>query len=152
MSQLTTAAPDAGELNAFGTHLARVFAGQEQQPPFAAHLDLGGVSVERGRVVFALDVQPFHLNPLGTLHGGVMATLLDSAMGCAVHTTLEDDVLYSSGDLAVRFLRPVQAGERVEAAGWVVHRGRRTATAEGEILGPGGRLVAKASSTCVILR
>lgn len=149
MSQLTVAAP---ELNAFGRHLARVFAGEELRPPFAAHLDLGGVSVEHGRVVFGLEVQGFHLNPLGTLHGGVMATLLDSAMGCAVHTTLADDELYSSGDLDVRFLRPVREGERVEAAGWVVHAGRRTVTAEGEIVGPGGRLVAKGSSTCVILR
>ena len=150
MSQLTAPAPTA--LNAFGAHLARVFAGEELRPPFAAHLDLGGVSVEHGRVAFSLEVQAFHLNPLGTLHGGVMATLLDSAMGCAVHTTLPDDVLYSTGDLSVRFLRPARLGERIEAVGWVVHSGRRTATAEGEIVGEDGRLVAKGSSTCVILR
>lgn len=150
MSQLSVAEPT--QLNAFGTHLARVFAGQEPRPAFAEHLDLGGVSVEHGRVTFSLEVQPFHLNPLGTLHGGVMATLLDSAMGCAVHTTLADDALYTSGDLSVRFLRAVQPGERVEATGWVVHSGRRTATAEGEILGPDGRLVAKGSTTCVLLR
>lgn len=150
MSRLTERPPRP--LNAFGSHLAGVFAGDEPRPPFAAHLELEGVSVDRGRVTFALEVQPFHLNPLGTLHGGVMATLLDSAMGSAVHTTLDDDVLYTTGDLAVRFLRPVRLGERVEASGWIVHSGRRTATAEGEIVCPGGRLVARASTTCIILR
>jgi uncharacterized protein (TIGR00369 family) len=165
MSQLTIAAPPApaaptaplpparpGPLNAFGSHLARVFAGEEPRPPFAEHLDLGGVLVERGRVVFSLEVQPFHLNPLGTLHGGVIATLLDTAMGCAVHTTLDDDTLYSTGDLSVRYLRPVRLGDRVEAEGVVIHSGRRTVTAEARIVAVDARVAATGSSTCVLLR
>ncbi|MGO9487586.1 MAG: PaaI family thioesterase [Solirubrobacteraceae bacterium] len=124
-------------------------------PPIARLLDMELVEVERGRAVFALRPAEWMYNPIGSVHGGVAATILDSCMGCAVHTTLEAGVGYTTTDLQVRYLRAMRAGEgRVLAEGRVVHDGRRTATAEGRLYPESdpSRLLAHASTGCVILR
>ena len=90
--------------------------------------------VEPGRAVFAIEPAEWMYNPIGSVHGGVAATLLDSCMGCAVHTTLDAGVGYTTTDLQVRYIRAMRAGAgRVLAEGRVVHAGRRTATAEGRL-------------------
>lgn len=91
--------------------------------------------VEQGRVVVSLDTRPDFANPLGTVHGGIAATLLDSAMGCAVHTTLPAGVGYTTLELKVNYIRAAQTdGRTLTAEGTVIHAGRRTATAEGKVL------------------
>jgi uncharacterized protein (TIGR00369 family) len=122
-------------------------------PPVMRALDFVGVAFGEGRATFALTPQEFHYNPLGTVHGGVFATLLDSACGCAVHTMLPVGVFYTSLDLSVKFLRPVtvETGP-ITAAGTVVHLGRRTALAEARITDAAGKVYVTATSSCLLLR
>ena len=109
--------------------------------------------VEEGRIAFSLDTGPQFANPLGTLHGGVAATMLDSVLGCAVHTTLPAGVGYTSLDLNVRYIRSGKLdGSPIRAEGRTVHVGRTTATAEGELTDATGRLLATATTTCLIMR
>ncbi|WP_328996430.1 PaaI family thioesterase [Kribbella sp. NBC_01245] len=108
--------------------------------------------VEHGRVVISLDTRPDFANPLGTVHGGIAATLLDSALGCAVHTTLAAGVGYTTLELKVNYIRTAQTnGQTLTATGTVIHAGRRTATAEGKVLDEQGKLIAHATTTCLIL-
>jgi uncharacterized protein (TIGR00369 family) len=95
----------------------------------------------------------FHYNPLGSVHGGVISTLLDTAAACAVHTTLAVGELYTSVDLTVKFLRPVTVDSGLlTCEGTVIQRGRRTALAQAQLSDESGRLVAHATSTCLIMR
>ncbi|MBD0747125.1 PaaI family thioesterase [Streptomyces sp. CBMA152] len=109
--------------------------------------------IDEGRTVMSLDPRPEFSNPLGTVHGGIAATLLDSVMGCAVHTMLPAGVGYTTLELKVNYIRPValDAG-RLTAEGTTIHVGRRTATAEGKVLSAEGKLVAHATTTCLIIR
>ncbi|EXU65598.1 thioesterase [Streptomyces sp. PRh5] len=108
--------------------------------------------VDPGRVVVSLDTRPDFANPLGTVHGGIAATLLDSAMGCAVHTTLPAGVGYTTLELKVNYIRAARTdGQTLVAEGTVLHAGRRTATAEGKVLDEQGKLIAHATTTCMIL-
>src|SRR3712207_555531 len=95
----------------------------------------------------------FHYNPLGSVHGGVISTLLDTAAACAVHTTLAVGELYTSVDLTAKFLRPVTVDSGLlTCEGTVIQRGRRTALAQAQLTDEAGRLVAPATSTCMIMR
>ncbi|NJP70251.1 PaaI family thioesterase [Streptomyces sp. C1-2] len=108
--------------------------------------------VEHGRVVMSLSTRPDFANPLGTVHGGIAATLLDSAMGCAVHSTLPAGVSYTTLELKVNYIRAARLdGQRLIATGTVVHAGRRTATAEGQVHDTNGKLIAHATTTCLVL-
>lgn len=128
-------------------------AGRVPAPPIMKTLDMASFSFEEGRVVFRLTPQEFHYNPLGSVHGGVFATLLDSACGCAVHTRLPAGVFYTSLDLSVKFLRPVSiATGEITAEGTVVHFGRRMALAEARILDAAGKVYATANSSCLIMQ
>ncbi|MBC3843641.1 PaaI family thioesterase [Streptacidiphilus sp. 4-A2] len=127
--------------------------GRVAPPPIMATLDFDGLRFEEGRVEFRLTPEEFHYNTIGSVHGGVFATLLDSACGCAVHTRLPAGVFYTSLDLSVKFLRPVSvATGPVTAIGTVTHLGRRTALAEGRLVDSAGRLYATASSSCLVIR
>lgn len=109
--------------------------------------------VEEGRVVFSAATGPQFGNPLGTLHGGIASTLLDSALACAVHSTLPAGDTYTTVDLAVKYLRAgALDGSRIRAEGRVVHVGSRVATAEGELRDESGRLLATATTTCLVIR
>jgi uncharacterized protein (TIGR00369 family) len=123
-------------------------------PPVARLLDFSIVEVDFGRAVFAVEPSEWMYNPIGSVHGGVAATLLDSCMGCAVHSTLQAGVGYTTTDLQVRYIRAMSADTgRVLAEGRVVHGGRRTATAEGRLITEDGEmLLAHATTGCVILR
>lgn len=132
---------------------AEMAAGRIAFPPIGDTLDFEGLSFEEGRVRFQLTPKEFHYNPIGAVHGGVFATLLDSACGCAVHSMLPAGVLYTSLDLTVKFLRPVLVGTGpITAEGTVVHLGRRTALAEGRITDAAGKLYATATSSILVMR
>ncbi|HEV2344705.1 MAG TPA: PaaI family thioesterase [Actinocrinis sp.] len=127
--------------------------GRVPLPPIMSTLDMSSFSFEEGRVVFRLTPQEFHYNPLGSVHGGVYAALLDTACGCAVHTKLPEGVFYTSLDLSVKFLRPVSiATGEIAAEGTVVHFGNRTALAEARLLDADGKIYATANSSCLIMR
>jgi uncharacterized protein (TIGR00369 family) len=116
-------------------------------------LGIEPVAFELGRAVFALVPAEYHYNPLGSVHGGVIATLLDSATGCAVHSVLPAGTGYTSVDLATKYLRPVTIDTgRVTAEGTVISRGSRTALAEARLTDADGRLLAHATSTCLLFR
>jgi uncharacterized protein (TIGR00369 family) len=129
-----------------------ILEGRIPVPPIMKTLDLDGVEFSEGRFGFSLVPMEFHFNPIGSVHGGILATMLDSACGCAVHSRLPAGVFYTSLDLSVKFLRPasVRTG-RLSALGTVVHLGRRTALAEAQITDATGRIYATATSSCLIV-
>lgn len=134
-----------------GEVLRAMARGDLPRPPIMDLVDLDAMEVEEGSVTFYLWPQEFHYNPLGTVHGGVISTMLDSAAGCSVHSTLPAGVAYTSLDLNVKFLRPVTvASGRLTCTGRVLQRGRRTALAEARMTDAAGRLVAHATSSCLI--
>jgi uncharacterized protein (TIGR00369 family) len=109
--------------------------------------------VEVGRVVFEGTPEEYHYNPLGVVHGGMAATLLDSALGCCVNSCLEAGDFYTTLELKVNYLRPITLGTgRVRAIATVVHVGRTTALVEGKVLDDTDKIYAYASSTCLIRR
>jgi uncharacterized protein (TIGR00369 family) len=128
--------------------------GKLPPPPIAQLLDFKLVEVQEGRAVFAMEPAEWMYNPIGSVHGGIAATILDSCMGCAVHTTLEAGVGYTTADLQVRYIRAMgESTGRVLAEGRVIHRGRRTATAEGRLFVESDEtLIAHGTTGCVILR
>jgi uncharacterized protein (TIGR00369 family) len=134
-------------------YLQAMERGDLPYPPILETLGLAVESVEEGRVVFSTVPAEFQYNPIGTVHGGVLATLADSAMGCAVHTTLPAGAGYTTLELKVNFLRPVtvESGP-LRCEGTVIHAGSRVALAEARVIGPDGKLYAHATSTCMILR
>ncbi|MDG4798542.1 PaaI family thioesterase [Micromonospora sp. WMMD1082] len=136
-----------------GLELIRAMIGGELAAPPVMHLiDMARMEADEGRVVVELEPQEFHYNPLGTVHGGVISTLLDTAAGCAVHTTLPVGVGYTSLDLNVKFLRPVTVDSgTLRCEGTVLQRGRRTALAEARLTDGRSRLVAHATSSCLLL-
>lgn len=125
--------------------------GELPPPPIMATLGFTDLRPEPGRVVVEMPAAEFHYNPLGGVHGGVISTLLDTAAACAVHTTLAVGEVYTSVDLTVKFLRPVTvASGLLTCEGTVIQRGRRTALAQARLSDEAGRLVAHATSTCMI--
>jgi uncharacterized protein (TIGR00369 family) len=128
-----------------------LLAGEIPPPPMAVTLDFALLRIEPGYTVFQGQPGFSHYNPMGTVHGGWFATLLDSAMGCAVHSTLPAGKAYTTLELKLNIVRALtEAVPRVRAEGRLVHGGGRVATAEGRIFGPDGKLYAHASTTCLV--
>jgi uncharacterized protein (TIGR00369 family) len=135
-----------------GIEVLRAIAdGELPPPPVAAMVGLDIEAIEPGRVVFTLNPAETHYNPMGSVHGGVIATLLDTAAGCAVQSVLPAGTSYTSADLHTRFLRPIteQTG-LIRAEGTVLTRGSRTALAMARLLDERDRLLAHATSTCLL--
>ena len=125
--------------------------GRLPYPHIADTLDFSLVEVGEGRAVFQGQPQLKHYNPLGTVHGGWYATLLDSAVGCAVHTAMPVGRAYTTAELSVNIVRAAShKSGPLRAIGTVVHAGRQLATAEGRIVGPDGKLYAHATTTCLV--
>jgi uncharacterized protein (TIGR00369 family) len=130
-----------------------LIAGTIPPPPITLTLDFTLVSVEPGKVVFEITPAECHYNPIGSVHGGVYATLCDSACGCAVHSMLPAGAYYTSIDLNVKFIRPITAASgRLRCEGTVRHVGARLALAEARLTDPAGKLYAHATSSCLIFR
>jgi uncharacterized protein (TIGR00369 family) len=131
--------------------LQAMIAGELAAPPVMHLMDMARMEAAEGWVAVELTPQEFHYNPLGTVHGGVISTLLDTAAACAVHTTLPAGVGYTSLDLNAKFLRAVTVGSgTLRCEGTVLQRGRRTALAEARLTDAAGRLVAHATSSCLL--
>ncbi len=128
-----------------------MLAGALPYPHIAETLDFGLVEVGYGLAVFQGTPQLKHYNPLGSVHGGWFATLLDSALGCAVHTTLPAGRGYTTAELGVNIVRAatLKTGP-LRAIGKVIHSGRQLATAEARIVGPDDKLYAHATTTCLV--
>jgi uncharacterized protein (TIGR00369 family) len=125
--------------------------GKLPYPHIADTLDFSLVEIGEGRAVFQGQPQLKHYNPLGTVHGGWYATLLDSAVGCAVHTSMPAGRAYTTAELSVNIVRAASyKSGPLRAIGTVIHAGRQLATAEGRIVGPDGKLYAHATTTCLV--
>jgi uncharacterized protein (TIGR00369 family) len=128
-----------------------MLAGELPYPHIAETLDFSLIAVEPGKAVFQGTPQLKHYNPLGTVHGGWYATLLDSAMGCAVHTMMPAGRGYTTAELSLNIVRAAShATGPLRAIGTVIHCGKQLATAEGRIVGPDGKLYAHATTTCLV--
>ena len=131
--------------------LQAIESGLMPPPPVMATIDVCGFRAERGRSTVQMRAQSFHYNPLGGVHGGMIATLLDTAAGCAVHSTLAVGEGYTSLDLTTKFLRPVTVESGLlTCVGTVISRGRRTALAQAELTDETGRRLAHATSSCML--
>jgi len=128
-----------------------MLGGAYPAPPIGETLDFLLVEVEFGRAVFQGRPLLKHYNPLGSVHGGWFATLLDSALGCAVHSTMPAGKAYTTAELKVNIVRPLSTKvPLVRAEGKVIHGGNRMATAEARLTGPDGKLYAHGSTTCFV--
>lgn len=125
-------------------------AGKLPRAAISETMGMTGMTAEKGRVVIRAKADSRHLNPLGGVHGGFAATILDSVTGCAVHTMLDPGVGFGTVDLAVKMLRPVPRGEEVVAEASVIHISRSLGVAEGKLVDGQGNLLATASATCFI--
>ena len=133
--------------------LQRIVSGDLPPPPLAALMNFDLVEVGEGYAVFAINPAEYHYNPIGVVHGGVAATLLDSAMGCAIHSTLPAGAGYTTLEIKVNFVRAMTAETgRVRCEAKLIHLGGRTATAEGRVVDEAGKLYAHGTTTCLILR
>ncbi len=128
-----------------------IMRGEAPRPPIAELLDFHLLAVEPGRVVLQMQTGPQHANPMGTLHGGVFCDLADGAMGMAYATTLAEGETFTTLELKINFLRPVW-NATLTADGRVVQGGRSVGLTECDVTDERGRLVARASSTCMTLR
>ena len=149
-SRTTSALASSSGLDA----LRSLVDGRTPAPPMARTLGLELVDVSHGRAVFEADAAEWLLNPMGTVHGGFAATLLDSALGCAVHSTLPAGDGYTTVELKVNMVKAITAATgRLRCEATVVHAGGRIATADARVVGvDDGKLYAHGSTTCLVLR
>lgn len=133
-------------------YLQAMIDGKLPPAPISGVFNLRAVSVGEGEVVFTCTPDESAYNPIGVVHGGLVCTLLDSAAACAVHSTLPPGVGYTSAELKVNYLRPIHGdtGE-ITARGWVTKPGRRVAFAEADVRDANGKLLATASTTCLVI-
>jgi uncharacterized protein (TIGR00369 family) len=131
--------------------LRQTLRGDVPPPPVARLIGFALTAVEPGRAVLAFEAGPQHWNPMGTLHGGVLCDIADAAMGVAYAATLEGDETFTTLELKINFLKPVRSG-RLVATGHLVKGGHIVGLVECDVVDEDGRLVARASSTCLTLR
>ena len=136
-----------------GLEILQEVARSAYRAPIQDTLEMDLTSAEEGRVEYQLTPQEFHLNPAGTLHGGVMATLVDSAMSCAIWTTLPAGIGWTTMELKLGLVRPVTLGSgRLVCVGALINVGQRSGAAEARVHDAKGKLCAYASTTCMIFR
>lgn len=122
-------------------------------PPISRLIGMDMKEVSEGRIVFSIQPAEYHYNPLGTVHGGIIATLLDSAMGCAVQSLLQAGTGYTTLEIKVNYLRSITSETGpVTCEGTVIHLGGRIATAEARLTDATGKLYAHATTTCMLFR
>ena len=148
-----TAAVQKGKTISGIEYLKALQTGELPPPPIAVLMDMWITEVSEGRVVFAAEPAEYHYNPLGTVHGGFTATLLDSALGCVVQSMLPAGTGYTTVELEVNYLRPITTKTgMVYCEGKIIYVGGRIATAEGRLTDAEGKLYAHGTTTCIILR
>ena len=131
--------------------LTGILEGRIPNPPVAQLLGFVFTEIEAGRVVLALEPGEHHYNPLSTVHGGVAATLLDSVMACAIHSTLPAGRGYTTLEIKINYIRAITAATgRLRAEGKTIHVGRQVGTAEGRLIDAEGRLYVHGTTTCII--
>jgi uncharacterized protein (TIGR00369 family) len=131
--------------------MQEMLRGDFPRPTISVTLDFALISVSEGEAIFQGTPNAKHLNPMGTVHGGWYATLLDSAVGCAVHTMMPPGRGYTTAELSVNLVRGAAVGkEPLRVIGKVLHCGRQLATAEGRIVDASGKLYAHATTTCLV--
>ena len=131
--------------------LRRIVDGRLPRPPITETLGFDLAEVSPGFALFTMTPQFRHYNPIGTVHGGVAATLLDSCMSCAVQTTIEAGLGYTTLEIKVNMVRPISEDTGVvRAEGRIIHRGRTVATSDGTLKDSAGKLYAHATTTCMI--
>jgi uncharacterized protein (TIGR00369 family) len=134
-------------------YLKAVQSGEIAPPPIALLMGMWMSEVSEGRVVFAAEPAEYHYNPIGMIHGGFAATLLDSAMGCVVQSMLSQGTGYTTLELKVNYVRALTSKTgTVYSEGKLIHLGGRVATAEGRLTDAAGKLYAHATTTCIILK
>jgi uncharacterized protein (TIGR00369 family) len=133
------------------TFLRGLLEGKFPAPPITQTLGFTLSEVDHGRAVFSGEPQARHYNPIGTVHGGFAMTLLDSALACAIHSTLGKGETYTTLEIKVNLVRPLtKETGLVRAEGRIIHRGRTLGTSEGDIKDSSGKLYAHATTTCMI--
>jgi len=133
-------------------HLKAMQSGELPPPPIIVLIGMELIDVSEGRVVFSAEPAEYHYNPLGTVHGGVVATLLDSAMGCAVQSLLPAGTGYTTLEIKANYLRPITSSTgTITYEGTIIHLGGRTATAEARVTDATGKLYAHGTTTCLLL-
>ena len=148
------AAAQAGIALSGFDYLTAMSRGDLPTPPIFSTIGLAEpfIEVERGKVTFFLEPHEYHYNPIGTVHGGVICTLLDSASACAVHSLLPAGTGYTSLELKVNFIRAVHTGSgRMHCVGTVINLGRRTAVCESKLFDEQKKLHATCTQTCLIM-
>ena len=131
--------------------LTGIIDGRLAQPPMAHTMGFRLTEVAEGLAVFTVEPQDFHYNPIGVVHGGLAATILDSAMACSVHSTLPQGRGYTTLELKVNLVRGItDKGGPLRCEGRVIHVGRQVGTAEGKLIDANGRLYAHGTTTCLI--
>lgn len=134
-------------------YLRAMQVGEIPPAPIAILMNMGVAEVEEGRIVFTAEPAEYHYNPIGTVHGGLAATLLDPALGCAIHTMLPAGVGYTTLEIKVNYLRPMTSSTgTIYCEGKVIHLGGRIATSEARVTDASGKLYAHGTTTCIILR
>lgn len=134
-------------------YLQALKSGKISPSPIGVLMGFWFAEVSEGRVVFGAEPAEYHYNPIGTVHGGLAATLIDSALGCAIHSTLPVGVGYTTLELKVNYLRPMTSKTgTVYCEGKVIYVGGRVATAEARLTDANGKLYAHGTTTCMILR
>ena len=133
-------------------YFKRMIAGEVPPPPMLALLGIRLIEADEGRVVFTGTVAPEHYNGMGVAHGGFAATMLDSALGCAINTMMPAGRVFTTIDLQIHYTRPLrrEAGE-LRCTATVVHVGSRTATSEGRIVDANGKVYAHGTTTCILV-
>jgi uncharacterized protein (TIGR00369 family) len=134
-------------------YIGAIVAGEVPPPPIAVTMNFAPIEFDQGHAVFEGEPGEEHYNPIGVVHGGYASTLLDSAMGCAVHTTLAKGTAYTTLTIEIKYVRPITRDTGVvRAEAEVLHRGRRQATAEARLVAvETGKLLAHGTSTCMIM-
>lgn len=134
-------------------YLSSITEGKFPAPPVGVLLGFTILEISPGRAVFGMEPAEYHYNPIGSVHGGVLSTLLDSALGCSIHSTLPPGKGYTTLELHVNFIRPVTVKTGfIKCEGKIIHVGGQVATAEAKIVDEAGKLYAHATTTCLIFQ
>ena len=140
-------------MTAFLDHMRRIAAGEVEGAPMVRHLGMQLTEVDAGRVVLTGELRPEFENGLGIAHGGLAATMLDTALSCAVNTVIPTGKIFTTLEMKINYIRAVtRSTGTLTCIGTVVHAGSTTATAEGRIVDAAGKLYAHGTVTCILFR